>query len=108
MSKGLPSATFRINAKIFPAMGDLYRRLGAKKATRRTDLHPIWRRIDGNGFTIWLSEIRLASSDSEQPVWELKMEALASLPPEGKKCWEDTYIMIHDFFREAGLVIKTI
>ncbi len=109
MSGNLRVVTFRVSADAFPAgWHELKRRLGTRAARRSTDSHPIWRRIDGRGFTIWLSEIRLADSISEPPIWEVRMEALATLSPEGQQCWEEAYAALCDFFADAELPFEAI
>jgi hypothetical protein len=100
--------TFRVRSGVFPATWtELRQRLGTRAGTRSTESHPIWGRIDGRGHTIWLSDVRLADSRSEPPVWEVRMEALAALPPEGQRHWEEVRASICEFFEQAGLPLET-
>ncbi len=101
--------TFRVRAGVFPdKWRELRRQLGARAGSRRTEAHPIWERIDGRGSTIWLSDVRLADSRSEPPIWEVRMAALAELSPEGQQQWEEAHATICDFFEAAGLPLERV
>ncbi|WP_020469670.1 barstar family protein [Zavarzinella formosa] len=64
---------------------------------------PPWERIDGRGFTIWVSEICSANRRTESPAWEIRMESLALLNPEGQQCWSEACEGIERFIRASGL-----
>jgi len=94
------SVAFQARTDIFPskAWRELQKELGAKRSSRSTDLFPIWLRIDGREFTIWVSEIRLADSKSQPPIWEIQMESLSQLTAEGEDRWQQAYNCIESFF----------
>lgn len=109
MRAELPVVTFRVSTDVFPAeWHEMNHRLKASPASRSTKRHPTWRRIDGRGFTIWLSDVTIADSTRKPPVWEVRMEALASLSPEGQRRWEEAVATICEFFANAGLPFKAL
>ncbi|CAH1385459.1 hypothetical protein [Candidatus Nitrotoga sp. M5] len=85
------------------AWRDLLKMLNCRKSDRGTKDYPIWRRIDGKGFTLWLSEIQLADSASKPPTWRFKLESLATLPPMGKEQWDICLGAIEKFLQDAEL-----
>lgn len=102
--KNVLEANFTLQSRTVPATWrDLLKALGCRKSDRETEEFPIWWRIDGKGFTLWLSEVRLADSTSVPPTWRLKLEALAALPPAGKEQWDVCYASIKKIFEDAGL-----
>jgi len=108
-SSNQPAVTFRVSAEAFPSQWrELKKQLGARAASRTTEEHPTWMRIDGHGFTIWLSEVRLADSSTEPPVWETRMESLNPLPPEGQRRWEEVHGGIIGFLENLGLPFEAI
>ena len=104
MNKNKRAVVFSLQAKAFPvAWRELLKDLGCRKSDRETTDFPIWWRIDGKGYSLWLSEFRLADSASAPPTWQLKMEGLAALPPAGKDHWQVCYNAIEKMLQDARL-----
>lgn len=97
-------ATFTIQAKIIPvAWNEFHKELGCRHGDRQTEDFPIWWRIDGPGYTFWVSTLRLSNSASTPPTWTLKLESLATLPQAGIEKWDMTYAAIIQFLEEADV-----
>jgi hypothetical protein len=100
-------ATFKVRAVAFPA-GEWYkfRKVFKPRRTSRTMRDrggPLWERIDGRGFTIWVSDGCLADSRTVPPTWEVRLESLAPLNTEGQQCWREVCEGIERFIRVSGL-----
>ena len=63
---------------------------------------PPWGRIDGRGFTIWVSEICSAGSGIIPPASEIRLESLAPLNSVGQRCWQEVCDGIEAFIRATG------
>lgn len=97
-------ATFIIQAEVIPVhWNEFHKELGCRRGNRQTPEFPIWWRIDGSGYTFWVSTIQLLDSASTPPTWKLKLESLATLPPAGIAQWDLTYSGIIEFLKEAGV-----
>jgi hypothetical protein len=99
-------ASFKVRVAGFPG-GDWFefRKAFKAKPTNRTkrDFGPPWERIDGQGFTIWISDWCLLDSRSTPPTWEIRLEALATLNQPGQTCWQEVCEGIERFIRASGL-----
>ena len=100
-------ATFRVRAVAFPACDwyEFRKVFRPRRASRsmRDPGGPPWERIDGRGFTIWVSDGCLADSRTVPPTWEVRLESLAPLNPEGQQCWRDVCEGIERFLQASGL-----
>lgn len=104
MKQSAREANFTLQSRTVPAAWrELLKALGCCKSDRATEDFPIWWRINGKGFTLWLSEVQLADSTSVPPTWRLKLEALATLTPAGKEQWDTCYNAIEKFLQDAQL-----
>lgn len=100
-------ANFILQAHPVPAAWrELLKALVCRRSDRETEEFPIWWRIDGKGYTLWLSEVQLADSTSVPPTWRLKLETLATLPPAGKEHWNVCYSSIKKTLEDAELLYE--
>jgi hypothetical protein len=97
-------ASFRVRATAFPGSHwiEFRKAFKAKRSTRDTG-GPPWERIDGPGFTLWLSEVRLLDGRAVPPTWEIRLESLAPLNPAGQGRWAEVCAAIEQFVRASGL-----
>jgi hypothetical protein len=106
-STPVQEASFKVRATAFPACAWCeYRKVFKPKRTNRVKRNPggpPWERIDGPGFTIWISEGCLLDSRTVPPTWEIRLESLARLNQAGQQCWLELCEGIECFLREAGL-----
>ena len=102
-AKPIHEASFKVRIAAFPGQRwSEYRKVfKAKRSNRGTG--PAWERIDGPGFTIWLSDVVLFDSRTAPPTWEIRLEALAALNPAGHQCWQEVCTGIEQFLQEQGL-----
>ena len=108
MDKNPHEVIITLKAKGLPAgWKALLKELGCRRSTRETNEFPIWWRIDGNGFTLWVSEIRLSDAASHPPTWKLKLERLATLPPPGIEMWAITLTAIQQFLQDENIPFVT-
>ena len=104
MNRNLRTVTFTLQAREFPAEHTTWlKELGCRKSDRHTEDFPIWWRIDGKGYTLWLSEIMLADSAATPPTWHFKLETLAALPPGGEERWDQSYEATEQFLHDAKI-----
>ena len=104
MKMNMPAVIFTLQARELPAEHRAWlKELGCRKSDRHTEDFPIWWRIDGKGYTLWLSEIRLADSTATPPTWHFKLEALTVLPQVGIERWDMSYESIQQFLRDARI-----
>jgi hypothetical protein len=93
-------ASFKVQADAFPR-GDWaqYAKVfKAKQASRGT-----WKRLDGPGFTIWISDVVLFDSRTVPPTWEIRVKSLSALNRVGEQCWQEVCQGIDLFFHKSGL-----
>src|SRR5262249_506347 len=64
---------------------------------------PACNRIDGPGFTIWISDGALFDSRTTPPTWEIRLESPAALNPPGEQSWQQICHGIERFIQQAGL-----
>lgn len=100
-------ASFKVRAAAFPAnfWYEFRKAFKVRQSSRtmRNPGGPPWGRIDGRGFTFWVSEVRLSDNRTVPPTWEIRLESLASLNPEGKRYWQEVCEGIERFLRASGL-----
>ncbi len=101
MAKNTRQIIFILQAAFDPTK--LHKCLECCRSSRQTDTFPIWWRIDGNGFTLWLSELILADSTATPPTWHVKLESLAALPPSGIQQWDMTVTTIEQFLKDEKI-----
>jgi hypothetical protein len=99
------TASFKVRAAGFPASDwlEFLKTFKARSANRRDLFSPLWLRMDGPGFTLWMSDCRLVDSRSEPPIWEIRLEALATLNQRGQACWQEVCDGIERFIQASGL-----
>jgi len=100
-ARGIPvhTASFTVQTASFP--GGVWIEL--RKALRSIrSARGCWQRIDGSGFTLWLSDVRLADSRSQPPTWEIRLESLAPLNPAGQQRWSEACEAIAQFLEQIG------
>lgn len=97
-------ASFKVRAAAFPAGRwlEFRKALKPRQSTRDTG-GPPWERIDGRGFTLWLSHVRLSDSRTVPPTWEIRLESLSPLNPDGQRQWAEVCEAIAMFIRASGL-----
>jgi hypothetical protein len=100
-------ASFRVRAAAFSG-SDWYEfrkafKVGRSGRPMRDPGVPPWARIDGRGFTLWVSEVRLADSRTVPPTWEIRLQSLAPLNAAGEQCWAEVCEGIERFIRASGL-----
>ena len=104
MNKNTKAVMVTLSTNALPASWkDLLKELGCRKGNCHTEDFPIWWRIDGKGYTLWLSEIRLADSTATPPTWHFKLETLAALPPAGIEKWDVIYAATVQFLEEMNV-----
>lgn len=109
MSKNIQSVIFRWrSASSGVSWLSVKKELGSVRCSRTTENHHIWNRIDGNGFTIYLSDVRLADSSKDVPVWEAVLESLSLLPPSGVEKWESIVCTINSYLEDADVEYEKI
>lgn len=86
----------------------LKRDVEGKTCSRSTEEHPIWSRIDGKGFTIYLSEVTLSNSAKAPPEWEVVVESLVLLNRQGQDRIKFITDTIELYLNQAGLVFEKI
>ena len=97
-------ASFKVRAAAFPAGQWLdFRKAFKPRRSARDKDGPPCERIDGRGFTLWLSEVRLADSRTVPPTWGIRLESLAPLNPDGQRRWAEVCEAIALFIRTSGL-----
>ena len=97
-------ASFKVRAAAFPAGRWIeFRKAFKLRRSARDKDGPPWERIDGRGFTLWLSDVRLADSRTVPPTWEIRLESLAPLNPDGELRWAEVCEAIALFIRVSGL-----
>ena len=100
-------ASFKVRVVAFPACDwcEFRKTLRARRSgrTMRDPGGPPWERIDGRGFTLWISEVRLCDSRTVPPTWEIRLESLAPLNTEGQRHWREVCEGIEQFLRASGL-----
>jgi len=101
-TKPTQEISFKVRADAFPGLDwSQYCKVFKAKPTSRGS-GPAWNRIDGPGFTIWISDVALFDSRTVPPTWEIRLEALAALSPAGVQCWQEVCQGIERFFQQAG------
>ena len=105
MAKNAPEIIFTLQGSFLRA--ELHKGLGCCRSSRHTETFPIWWRIDGIGFTLWLSELILADSRATPPSWQVKLESLAALPPAGIQQWNMTVTAIEQFLKDKKIPYVT-
>jgi hypothetical protein len=101
-------ASFKVRTLAFPACDWMeFRKVFKSKRTKRSkrDGGPPWERIDGKGFTIWISDVCLLDSRTDPPTWEIRLETLAALNQPGQLCWQEVCEGIERFIQASGLQI---
>ncbi len=101
MAKNTREIIFALQASFLSV--ELHKELGCRRSSRQSDDFPIWWRIDGIGFTLWLSELILEDSSATPPTWQVKLESLAALPPAGIEQWALTVAGIEQFLEEEKI-----
>jgi hypothetical protein len=97
-------ASFKVRAAAFPAGRWLeYRNAFKPRRSARDKDGPPWERIDGRGFTLWLSDVRLADSRTVPPTWEIRLESLIPLNLPGQERWAQVCEAIALFIQSSGL-----
>jgi hypothetical protein len=100
-------ASFKVRATAFPACAWYeYRKAFKAKRTNRIKRNPggpPWERIDGQGFTIWISEACLLDSRTVPPTWEIRLASLPRLNQAGQQCWQEVCEGIDRFLQESRL-----
>ncbi len=86
----------------------LNKEIGSTRCARSTENHFIWNRINGKGFTIFLSDVRLSNSTKEPPEWEAVVESLSQLSPQGKEKFIVVVNTIESYLAEAGVEYEKI
>ena len=104
-SRPVHEASFRFrNNHFLHDWDEYYRAFKIRRSDRpmRDGDGPPWGRIDGRGFTIWVSEICSAGRDIVPPAREIRLESLAPLNPAGQRCWREVCDGIEAFIRATG------
>ncbi len=106
MSDKILTIDFNIEASAWPKeFRDLLDDLGFRSAKRSTDEFPIWYVLRGDGYSIWLSEARLADSTRNPPRWLIRLESLSELSSNGAKCWNELVHALTQFFDSKYLTL---
>lgn len=95
------ATTFRASRDVFPQgwLG-VVSSLSARRGGRSTDEFPLWSRIDGRGYTIWLSEVGLAQT--RPTIWQARLETLSPLPHHAQARWDQVEASILAFWKTLG------
>ena len=100
---GFREWTIRCDA--FP-MGQFFRftsEIGARHCDRRSGGHRRWRRIIGQGYVIWLTDVTLADSSCDPPVWKFRLETLTQLNAAGQETWDEIVAALNRWCERLGL-----
>jgi hypothetical protein len=109
MSDSTPvhEATFKVRAAAFPACAwyEFRKAFKARRSDRikRNPGGPPWERIDGRGFTLWISDGCLSDGRTVPPTWEIQFESLAPLNQAGQECWQEVCEGIERFIGMSKL-----
>ena len=103
MSNFSESVDYTVETSVWPnSFRDLVKAWGFRSSKRSADEFPIWMVLTGKGFSIWLSEVKLADSTSQPPKWSLRIEALSELSDDGRAAWHDLRQSFDEYFIEQG------
>ena len=101
------AASFKVRAVAFPACAwyEFRKAFNARRSsrTKRDPGGPPWERIDGRGFTLWISDGCLSDRRTVPPTWEIRVESLAPLNQEGQRCWQEVCEGLERFIRVSRL-----
>lgn len=95
----------QIRIAAFPggARADFTREVGARRAARTTQAHPLWLAVRGRGYAIWLSDVTPKNMAATPPLWAIRVETRSTLNAEGQQAWSSLVAALEAWCRRLGL-----
>ncbi|MCJ8311618.1 MAG: hypothetical protein HRU38_02790 [Saccharospirillaceae bacterium] len=104
MSINGQSVTFRWKSKSLDFSWSIVgKELGMVRCSRITENHSLWKKYDGKGYSIFLSDVVIYDSSNNSVEWEATMESLSKLTDDGIETWNLFKSTIHGFLTDAGI-----